>query len=66
MILLVSRSIFSLFSTDEETFANSLLWKKNSCCGRVRRIRLGYGGYQPILYAHHIQKDGKVVVIPVK
>jgi hypothetical protein len=30
------------------------------------RIRLGYGGYQPILYAHHIQKDGKVVVIPVK
>jgi hypothetical protein len=22
-----SRSIFSLFSTDEETFANSLLWK---------------------------------------
>jgi hypothetical protein len=28
MILVASRSIFSLFSTDVETFANSLLWKK--------------------------------------
>ncbi len=27
MILVASRSIFSLFSTDEETFVNSLLWK---------------------------------------
>jgi len=27
MILVASRSIFSLFSTDEATFANSLLWK---------------------------------------
>jgi superfamily I DNA and/or RNA helicase len=27
MILVASRSIFSLFSTDEETFANSLFWK---------------------------------------
>jgi hypothetical protein len=27
MILVASHSIFSLFSTDEETFANSLLWK---------------------------------------
>ena len=27
MILVASRSIFSLFSTDEETFANALLWK---------------------------------------
>jgi hypothetical protein len=27
MILVASRSIFSLFSTDEETFTNSLLWK---------------------------------------
>jgi superfamily I DNA and/or RNA helicase len=27
MILAASRSIFSLFSPDEETFANSLLWK---------------------------------------
>ena len=27
MILVASRSIFSLFSTDEETFNNSLLWK---------------------------------------
>jgi hypothetical protein len=27
MILMASRSIFSLFSPDEETFANSLLWK---------------------------------------
>jgi superfamily I DNA and/or RNA helicase len=27
MILVASRSIFSLFSPDEETFANSLLWK---------------------------------------
>jgi hypothetical protein len=25
--LVASRSIFSLFSTDEETFTNSLLWK---------------------------------------
>ena len=27
MILVASRSIFSLFSTDQETFINSLLWK---------------------------------------
>ncbi len=27
MILVASRSIFSLFSTDEETFANALMWK---------------------------------------
>jgi len=27
MILVASRSIFSLFSTDEETFTNSLLWQ---------------------------------------
>jgi hypothetical protein len=27
MILIASRSIFSLFSTDEETFTNSLMWK---------------------------------------
>ena len=27
MVLVASRSIFSLFSPDEETFANSLLWK---------------------------------------
>jgi hypothetical protein len=27
MLLVASRSILSLFSTDEETFANSLLWK---------------------------------------
>jgi hypothetical protein len=27
MILVASRSIFSLFSPDEETFANALLWK---------------------------------------
>jgi len=27
MILVVSRSIFSLFSQDEEVFANALLWK---------------------------------------
>jgi superfamily I DNA and/or RNA helicase len=27
MILVASRSIFSLFSRDEEAFANSLLWK---------------------------------------
>jgi hypothetical protein len=27
MILVASRSIFSLFSTDEETFTNALLWK---------------------------------------
>ena len=27
MILVASRSIFSLFRPDEETFANSLLWK---------------------------------------
>jgi hypothetical protein len=27
MILVASHSIFSLFSPDEETFANSLLWK---------------------------------------
>lgn len=27
MILVASRSIFSIFSTDEETFANALMWK---------------------------------------
>ena len=27
MILVAARRIFSLFSPDEETFANSLLWK---------------------------------------
>jgi hypothetical protein len=27
MILVASRSIFSLFSPDEETFVNALLWK---------------------------------------
>ena len=27
MILVASRSIFSLFSPDEETFQNALLWK---------------------------------------
>ncbi len=27
MVLVASRSVFSLFSPDEETFANSLLWK---------------------------------------
>jgi hypothetical protein len=27
LVLVASRSIFSLFSPDEETFANSLLWK---------------------------------------
>jgi superfamily I DNA and/or RNA helicase len=27
MVLVASRSIFSLFSPDEETFANALLWK---------------------------------------
>jgi superfamily I DNA and/or RNA helicase len=27
MILVASQSIFSLFSTDEDTFANSLVWK---------------------------------------
>ncbi len=27
MILVASRSIFSLFSPDEETYANALLWK---------------------------------------
>jgi hypothetical protein len=27
MILVASRSVFSLFSPDEETFTNALLWK---------------------------------------
>jgi hypothetical protein len=27
MVLVASRSILSLFSSDEETFANALLWK---------------------------------------
>ena len=27
MILVASRSIFSLFSPDEETFTNALMWK---------------------------------------
>jgi hypothetical protein len=28
MILVASRSIFSLFSSDEEVFVNSLVWKR--------------------------------------
>ena len=49
MILVASRSIFSLFSPDEETFANSLLWKNlllrtcTTCCGRAQG-REGGGG----------------------
>jgi hypothetical protein len=37
MILVASRSIFSLFSPDEETFANALLWKNllRTCCTRL-------------------------------
>jgi hypothetical protein len=40
MILVASHSIFSLFSTDEETFGNSLLWKHlllRTCSTRLMR-----------------------------
>ena len=30
------------------------------------KIRLGFPGFAPIQYAHHVQKDGKFVVISVK
>ncbi|MBI1831605.1 MAG: class I SAM-dependent methyltransferase [Planctomycetes bacterium] len=30
------------------------------------KIRLGFPGFAPIQYAHHVQKDGKSVVLPVK
>jgi hypothetical protein len=30
------------------------------------KMRLGFPGFAPIQYAHHVQKDGKIVVIPVK
>lgn len=30
------------------------------------KMRLGFPGFAPIQYAHHVQKDGKFVVIPVK
>jgi hypothetical protein len=42
MILVVSRSVFSLFSTEEDTFANSLLWKNlllRTCLTLLWRVR---------------------------
>jgi predicted methyltransferase len=30
------------------------------------KMRLGFPGFAPIQYAHHVQKDGKFLVIPVK
>ncbi len=30
------------------------------------KMRLGFPGFAPIQYAHHVQKDGKFVVIPLK
>jgi hypothetical protein len=30
------------------------------------KIRLGFPGFAPIQYAHHVQKDGKFIVIPVR
>ena len=44
MMLVASRSIFSLFSPDEETFANSLLWKNlllRTCTGAAVGGRAG-------------------------
>ena len=34
--------------------------------GDGTKIRLGFPGFAPIQYAHHVQKDGKFEVIPVK
>ena len=34
--------------------------------GDGTKLRLGFPGMAPIQYAHHVQKDGKFVVIPVK
>jgi hypothetical protein len=44
MILVASGSFFSLFSTDEETFANSLLWK--NLLLRTCTAKLWEGGRQ--------------------
>lgn len=30
------------------------------------KVRLGFPGFAPIQYAHHVQKDGKFEAIPVK
>jgi RNA polymerase sigma factor (sigma-70 family) len=30
------------------------------------KIWLGFGGFHPIMYAHHLQKDGKRVTLPLK
>lgn len=50
MILIASRSIFTLFSPAEETFANSLLWK--NLLSRTCTERLWEG-----------QRDGKKVTV---
>jgi len=30
------------------------------------KMRLGFPGFAPIQYAHHVQKNGEFVVIPAK
>jgi len=30
------------------------------------KIRLGFPGFRPITYAHHVQKDGKFLELPLK
>jgi hypothetical protein len=59
LILVATRGIFSLFSPDEETFANALLWKNlllRACptllwegerVGRRAAVWGGKGGGQP-------------------
>ncbi len=55
LILVASRSIFELFSADEETFANSQLWK--NLLRRAYTTRLWDGEFN----AHRVTVWGKIV-----
>jgi hypothetical protein len=49
MILVASRSIFSLFSPDEETFTNALLWKNLLAKTCTKQLWAGKRGGVPII-----------------
>jgi hypothetical protein len=62
MILVASRSIFSLFSPDEETFANALMWK--NLLLRTCTVMLWQGerdGRQVEVWGGSRKADGPVV-----
>mgnify|MGYP001300223934 CR=1 FL=1 len=52
MVLVASRSVFSVFSPDEETFANSQMWKallRSTCTVPL---------WQGERYGHHVEVWG--------